>query len=215
MSDLDKINDALDRIFHEEAARIVFWNDPEREFLNVLPFLLFDDVTPIRLDQAGALEVKIRLERDDPAGKYLLFRSYGQHSGPTPSVAVSSVVTSAALVEAQQVVGMIAVGLGLEVFVTEAAQGDDHVHGVAAAADVEDPFAALDAFDGVPLRKLPGRAIGVPPADADDTLVRIGAIALVDAQDFAEGRHDYPLQEKEKWLITTRPLLKQPKCQSC
>ena len=35
-----QINDVLDRIFHEEDARIAFWNDPEREFLNVLPFLL-------------------------------------------------------------------------------------------------------------------------------------------------------------------------------
>ncbi|MBV8606107.1 MAG: hypothetical protein JO034_01420, partial [Singulisphaera sp.] len=63
----------LDRIFHEDEARIVFWNDPEREFQNVLPFLLFDDVTMIRLDQTAALEVKIRLERDDPTGKYLLY----------------------------------------------------------------------------------------------------------------------------------------------
>jgi len=30
MSDLDKFNDALDRIFHEEEARIVFWNDPQK-----------------------------------------------------------------------------------------------------------------------------------------------------------------------------------------
>src|SRR5207245_3607944 len=53
--------------------RIVFWNDPEREFLNVLPFLLLDGVTTLRLDQEPALGVKIRLERDDPAGKYLLY----------------------------------------------------------------------------------------------------------------------------------------------
>ncbi|MBV8236763.1 MAG: BREX-1 system phosphatase PglZ type A [Acidimicrobiia bacterium] len=71
--DTKHINDALDRIFHEDEARIVFWNDPEREFQNVLPFLLFDDVTTIRLDQTAALEVKIRLERDDPTGKYLLY----------------------------------------------------------------------------------------------------------------------------------------------
>ncbi len=30
MRELDKINDALDRNFHEEEARIVFWNDPEK-----------------------------------------------------------------------------------------------------------------------------------------------------------------------------------------
>ncbi len=71
--DTKQINDALDRIFHQEEARIVFWNDPEREFLNVLPFLLLDGVTTLRLDQEAALGVKIRLERDDPAGKYLLY----------------------------------------------------------------------------------------------------------------------------------------------
>jgi len=36
--DTQQINDALDRIFHEEDTRIVFWKDPEREFQNVLPF---------------------------------------------------------------------------------------------------------------------------------------------------------------------------------
>ena len=71
--DTKQINDALDRIFHQEDARIVFWNDPEREFLNVLPFLLLDGVTTLRLDQEAALGVKIRLERDDPTGKYLLY----------------------------------------------------------------------------------------------------------------------------------------------
>lgn len=71
--DTKQINDALDRIFQEEDARIVFWNDPEREFLNVLPFLLLDGVTTLRLDQEPALGVKIRLEREDPAGKYLLY----------------------------------------------------------------------------------------------------------------------------------------------
>lgn len=71
--DTKQINDALDRIFQEDGARIVFWNDPEREFLNALPFLLLDGVTTLRLDQEPSLGVKIRLERDDPAGKYLLY----------------------------------------------------------------------------------------------------------------------------------------------
>ena len=68
-----QINDVLDRIFHEEGARIVVWNDPDQEFLNVLPFLPLDGVTTVRLDQEPALGVKIRLEREDPTGKYLLY----------------------------------------------------------------------------------------------------------------------------------------------
>jgi uncharacterized protein (TIGR02687 family) len=73
MSDLDKISDALDRIFHEEEARIVFWNDPEREFLMTEPLLELDGVTKLRLDQVGALEAKIRIERDEPTRKFLLY----------------------------------------------------------------------------------------------------------------------------------------------
>lgn len=71
--DTKQINDALDRLFHEEETRIVFWNDPDKEFQNVLPFILLDGVTTLRLDQTASLETKIRLERDDPTGKYLLY----------------------------------------------------------------------------------------------------------------------------------------------
>jgi len=33
MSDLNQIHTALERLFSEERHRVVFWNDPEREFL--------------------------------------------------------------------------------------------------------------------------------------------------------------------------------------
>lgn len=68
-----QINDALDKIFNEEEARIVFWNDPEREFVHSLPYILLEDVTCLKLDEVGALETKIRIERDDPEGRYLLY----------------------------------------------------------------------------------------------------------------------------------------------
>src|ERR1019366_6164247 len=73
MTDIKQINDALDRAFNEEKQRIVFWNDPEREFRNVLPYLLLENVTVLRLDETAALEVKLRIERDDPTGRYLLY----------------------------------------------------------------------------------------------------------------------------------------------
>ena len=73
MSDLNQITTALERLFNEEGQRIVFWNDPEREFQNTLPFLMLDGVTTLRLDQLGALEIKIRLERDEPTSKFLLY----------------------------------------------------------------------------------------------------------------------------------------------
>ncbi len=73
MSDLNQIHTALERLFNEDGQRIVFWNDPDREFQNTLPFVMLDGVTTLRLDEIGALEAKIRLERDEPDGKFLLY----------------------------------------------------------------------------------------------------------------------------------------------
>ncbi len=73
MSDLNQINTALERLFNEEGQRIVFWNDPDQEFQNTLPFIMLDNVTTLRLDKVGALEAKIRIERDEPTGKFLLY----------------------------------------------------------------------------------------------------------------------------------------------
>ena len=72
MSDLNQIQTALERLFNDEEQRIVFWNDPEREFQGTLPFLMLDGVTTLRLDEVAALEAKIRIERDEPTGKFLL-----------------------------------------------------------------------------------------------------------------------------------------------
>lgn len=75
MSDLNQINTALERLFIEEGQRIVFWNDPEKEFQSTLPFVMVEGVTTLRLDQIGALEAEIRLEWDEPNGKFLLYAS--------------------------------------------------------------------------------------------------------------------------------------------
>src|SRR5207248_5574768 len=53
--------------------RIVFWNDPDQEFRETLPFVMLDGVTALRLDEVGALEVKIRLEQAESTGKFLLY----------------------------------------------------------------------------------------------------------------------------------------------
>jgi len=99
------------------------------------------------------------------------------------------VTVSPALGEAQQVVGLLAVRLGLEVLVAVTADGDDHVHDVTAPADVELPLASLDPLDGLRLGDLLGRAVVVPPADVQDSLVRVGPVTLVDAEDFVAGGH--------------------------
>ncbi|MEO8275807.1 MAG: BREX-1 system phosphatase PglZ type A [Thermoanaerobaculia bacterium] len=63
----------MNRTFDDEHARIVFWNDPEREFGETLGELALPGVTVVDLEKVAALELKIRLERDDPEGRYLLY----------------------------------------------------------------------------------------------------------------------------------------------
>jgi len=68
------IQNALTRLFDEEGERIVFWNDAEKEFINVLPFLyLPDGIRILRLDQVGALEAKVLMEREEPEGRFLVY----------------------------------------------------------------------------------------------------------------------------------------------
>jgi len=71
--DTKQIEQALNRLFQEDKERIVFWNDPDQEFQNEVPFLNLGGVNIIRLDEVGALEVKCILEKGDPEGKYLLY----------------------------------------------------------------------------------------------------------------------------------------------
>jgi hypothetical protein len=76
--DSKQLNEALAKLFVDKGERIVFWNDPEHEFIdfmNRLPVLTFDHTTVhiIRLDQVGGLEAKIRLEHDDPKGQFLVY----------------------------------------------------------------------------------------------------------------------------------------------
>lgn len=73
MSDLNQIHSALERLFHKEGHRVVFWNDPDQEFQNTLPFLDLEGVSTLRLDKVGALGAKIRIEREEPDGKFLLY----------------------------------------------------------------------------------------------------------------------------------------------
>jgi len=76
--DTKQINETLDRLFNEEGQRIIFWNDPEQEFLEFmdrLPFLTLGKtaVNILRLDKIGALKAKIQIERESPTGRFLLY----------------------------------------------------------------------------------------------------------------------------------------------
>jgi uncharacterized protein (TIGR02687 family) len=71
--DTKQLNDNLDKIFNEEKARIVFWHDPGREFVNSLPFIMLENVELIRLEDASSFEVKLLLERQRPNDRFLLY----------------------------------------------------------------------------------------------------------------------------------------------
>ena len=72
--DTKQVTEALKKLFDEE--RIVFWNDPDKDFFEMITGKMFspvDGVTVIRLDQTPALQAKIRIEREDPESKFLLY----------------------------------------------------------------------------------------------------------------------------------------------
>ena len=66
--DLKQIIDALGRVFNDEHARVVFWSDPDGEFIESLPDIALVGAAVLRLDEVGALEAKVRIEQEDPAG---------------------------------------------------------------------------------------------------------------------------------------------------
>ena len=70
-----QITDSLSHLFHTEGHRIVFWHDPDQEFVDLVPELNLDGVRLIHLDQESKLELKVRLELEDQNGKYLLYSS--------------------------------------------------------------------------------------------------------------------------------------------
>ena len=74
--DTQQISTALSDLFLQKGQRIVFWNDPDQEFLDLIQRKgadLVDGVTLIRLDETGAFETKLRVEREQPDSKFLIY----------------------------------------------------------------------------------------------------------------------------------------------
>ena len=71
--DVAQITAALDQVFNDQQVRIVFWNDPDGEFAGSLADIELEGVEVLKLDEVGALEAKVRIEQEDPAGRYLLY----------------------------------------------------------------------------------------------------------------------------------------------
>ncbi|WP_045217472.1 BREX-1 system phosphatase PglZ type A [Desulfonatronovibrio magnus] len=71
-----RITDSLNQLFHEQDQRIVFWHDPEQEFVDVVPGLELGHVDKINLKNSSQLEIKVRIELGDQGRKYLLYAPY-------------------------------------------------------------------------------------------------------------------------------------------
>lgn len=70
---IPQLQENLERLFYQENNRLIFWYDPEQEFLESIPELEIDGVTILRMDNWGSLELKLKLEREDPENRYLLY----------------------------------------------------------------------------------------------------------------------------------------------
>ena len=72
----EQIDQALQQKFVAEGARLVFWHDPKGEFADYVAAGLSGPLAGVQvLDVAavGGLSAKLRLEREDPAGRYLVY----------------------------------------------------------------------------------------------------------------------------------------------
>lgn len=73
-----QLTESLQRLFQAEDQRLVFWYDADKEFESSLESLDLSDVGIMRLDEIGALELKIRLELESPGGKYLIYAPFSE-----------------------------------------------------------------------------------------------------------------------------------------
>lgn len=71
--EIKQVRESLLRVFEEEKKRIVFWYDSEGEFEGILPALGLDGISIVRLDEIGSLALKVRLEIEDPEGRFLVY----------------------------------------------------------------------------------------------------------------------------------------------
>ena len=76
----DLLNQEFLRRFVDEKNRIVFWHDEGREFADYLAAGLpqeLSEVEIVEVEKLGAFSTKLRLEKEDPEGRYLVY-SHGE-----------------------------------------------------------------------------------------------------------------------------------------
>lgn len=69
----DQITSVLTKIFEQDGHRIVLWNDADQEFGDFVASLTLPEVKIIRLDGESALQVKMRIELDEPTARFLIY----------------------------------------------------------------------------------------------------------------------------------------------
>ncbi len=72
----EQVDQALKQKFIKDSERLVFWHDPNGEFTTYVEGGLAGDLADVQvLDVAtmGGFSAKLRLEREDPTGKYLVY----------------------------------------------------------------------------------------------------------------------------------------------
>lgn len=72
---LRDIQDKLHSLFSGDN-RLVFWYDGEGDFEDTVDTLVPDDVTVFRLTDRNAFRTKLRLEHEDPDGRYLIYAPF-------------------------------------------------------------------------------------------------------------------------------------------
>ena len=72
---LRDIKEKLHSLFGEDN-RLVFWYDGEGDFEDTVDTLVPDDVTVLRLTGRNAFRAKLRLEHEDPDGRYLIYAPF-------------------------------------------------------------------------------------------------------------------------------------------
>lgn len=72
----EQVDQALQQKFITENARLVFWHDENGEFADYIAAGLSGKIAHVQildLTQVGGFSAKLRLEREDPTGKYLVY----------------------------------------------------------------------------------------------------------------------------------------------
>ena len=72
----EQVDRALRQKFVTEGERLVFWHDPNGEFEAYVEGGLAGDIADVQVldvHEVGGLSAKLRLERDDRIGKYLVY----------------------------------------------------------------------------------------------------------------------------------------------